>query len=552
MSADALSHPATPVTPTRSARYPELPPWRRRLRRSLFATGLYQSWLRRAAPAAIAWTPAAILKGSADAANAMFQGRYTFAGHTVQSAKDAPWRQPDMPPGWLAACHEFGWLTDFAAADGATARKQARELVRRWIADFGKWSPSVWRADTLGTRLVAWLTHADFLLVDAEPEFGGIFLRSIGEQLRHLGRAHRATDDTVHRIVARSSYVIATIAVGRRVPKWDRMVAQLIADTRSVTDGVATRCPGDLLRVLPALVGLRAALEANRKPAIDALADGIAAVAAILRVVMHGDGRLAVFHGSQEGSEKTIAALLAHGGRRPTAAGAAGFARLQQGRLLAIAETAAPGPSDGYAATLALEVSIGKERLFVNCGRPDNDDAAWQAAARATAAHSTLVVDDRNQDPTASATAPQVLRGEEGDSVWLDLSSHAYAHRFGVRLARRLYIAKDGHELVCEEQVFPAVMAESAESPGVLCARYHLHPKVAATPLGSGRQILLKLGNGTGWVFEVAEGTADLEDSVYFGDSGKARRTRQIVITRPIDARSCRVMWHLMRLDGRV
>ena len=67
-----------------------------------------------------------------------------------------------------------------------------------------------------------------------------------------------------------------------------------------------------------------------------------------------------------------------------------GFATLAQGRLRVIAETAGfslQGGIDGFASALAIEVSIGKERLFVNCGGPDGAEGAWRTAARVQPQH---------------------------------------------------------------------------------------------------------------------------------------------------------------------
>jgi len=552
VTAEALSDPGGAGATTEARGGPRLG-WRGALASALYRSGPYRAWLRRHPPQAIAWIPGALHVGSAARANAMFQGRYTFAGHTVQSAREAPWRRNEVSPAWLRACHEFGWLADFAAADGATARKQARELIRRWLADFGRWTREEWLPETLARRLIAWLTHADFLLVDAEPDFGPLFLRAIGEQLRHLRRVQGRTAATPARAMARASFLIGNMALAQRVSGWDRVFERLLLDVEDVAAGRSTRNPSQLLRVLETLLTLNEAMAANGRGENERLGSAIAALSATLRTVTHGDGRFAVLHGGDEEDRERIAAVVSRHAPRAVPAGAPGVARLQQARLLVIAQTADEVPNDDVPnlSTLALEVSVGKERLFVNCGRPDNDDADWQNAARATAAHSALVIDDYNQELASAASAtPHVLRGEEGDSVWLDLSAPTYMQRFGVRLARRLHAAKDGHELVCEDQVLPAG-PETGAAPQMLCARLHLHPRVNASLLGGGRQVLLKLGNGTGWMFELADDTAQIEDSVYFGEWGRARRTKQIVVNRKIENRASRVMWHLMRLDGR-
>lgn len=552
MTGDVPTDPAAPHHQTSTAQLP-VPRWRRQLATTLFRTNLYQAALRRGTHLTIGWTPPLVVPGSTNNANAMFQGRYTFAGHTVLSATEAPWRMPDVPPAWLRRCHEFAWLADFSAADGPTARRQTRALVRRWIVDFGRWSPLAWRPDILGIRLVAWLAHADFLLVDAEPDFSTTFLGQIGEQVRHLSRAQAVADTTAQRTIARASYLTASLALGRRIAQFDRQIDRVTATAQAVANGVATRTPSDILRTLPPLLTLREALRGAEKPVDPALDTAIDRLGSALRLLTHGDGGLAIFHGGIENDPETVATVVARTKRTPLPA-TFGFARLEQGRLRVLAEASGPPPIDdaGFAAALAIEVSIGKERLFVNCGSPEGRDDAWQAAARATAAHTALTIDDRNQDRSdLAAGSPDILRGEEGDNVWLEIASNGYAAAFGVRMTRRFHMAKDGHELVCEERIGPYGAGATTPNPQALCARYHLHPDVTASLLGDGRQVLLRLGNGTGWVFEVADGTVRLEDSVYFGQSGKLRRIKQIVVSRPVTARSGGFIWHLMRMDGR-
>jgi len=542
---------ATPNPP--SAPAPAVPRWRRQLATTVFRTNLYQASLRRGGDPTIAWVPPPVIAGSAIQANAMFQGRYTFDGHTVESAREAPWRMNDLSPAWILRCHEFGWLADFAAADGPTARRQIRELIRRWIVDFGRWSALAWRPDVLGIRLVSWLSHADFMLVDAEPDFGETFLRLIGEQYRHLGHAQGLAESGTQRSIARASYLTASFALGRRVATYERQLDRLIADATPVAEGRSTRSPSALLRTLPALVVARDAMRDGGKPPSTALDKIVDQLGAALRLLSHGDGSLAVFHGGKEEDPENVSSVLARTSKREITP-ALGFAKLEQGRLRLIAETLGPAPQDedGFASALAIEVSIGKQRLIVNCGAPDGAAGAWRAAARATAAHSALIIDDRNQEGGDRQNGlPDVLRGEEGDNAWLEIAANGYRNAFGVRTTRRFHIAKDGHELVGEERIHPLGPATTDANPVVLCARYHLHPKVTASPLGDGRQILLRLGNGTGWVFEAADSPAHIEDSVYFGDGGKPRRTKQIVITRPLEGRSCQIMWHLMRMDGR-
>ncbi|MGB1005628.1 MAG: heparinase II/III domain-containing protein, partial [Thalassobaculaceae bacterium] len=79
---------------------------------------------------------------------------------------------------------------------------------------------------------------------------------------------------------------------------------------------------------------------------------------------------------------------------------------------------------------------------------------------------------------------------------------------------------------------------------------FHLHPRVSASLVQNGTEVLLRLPSGTGWRFRVAGGALGLNDSVYFGDGGLAR-CQQIVIDADLDTAldqgACRIKWAFRR-----
>ena len=123
----------------------------------------------------------------------------------------------------------------------------------------------------------------------------------------------------------------------------------------------------------------------------------------MLRMFRHADGALAEFNGMGASEPDTLATLLAHGdadGAAVLDARYSGFQRLEAGAAVVIIDTGAPPPwsfsRDAHAGCLAFEFSSGLHRLVVNCGAPSADMVEAREAARASAAHSALVVDDHS------------------------------------------------------------------------------------------------------------------------------------------------------------
>ena len=151
------------------------------------------------------------------------------------------------------------------------------------------------------------------------------------------------------------------------------------------------------------LIDVRATLVSASVEVPFALQSAIDRMMPMIRSLRHGDGRFALFNGGIEGDDKIVNVALAHTGSTGGALMSAphsGFHRLAAGRAVIIADVGAP-PAPGsddlaHAGTLSFEMSVGKERVVVNCGGRGHGNGDWRDVLRATAAHSTVVVDETN------------------------------------------------------------------------------------------------------------------------------------------------------------
>src|SRR5581483_8860327 len=207
--------------------------------------------------------------------------------------------------------------------------------------------------------------------------------------------------------------------------------------------GHVERSPTLHLAVLRDLIEIRAVLRGGRVEPPAELQTAIDRMAPFLRYVRHGDGGLALFNDSNEEAAAEIDAVLAASeskGKPPQSAPHSGFQRLAAERSLVLVDAAAPAAIDGHAhaGTLSFEMSVGKERLVVNCGAHAADQSDWRRVQRATAAHSTVTIDDTNSSEILGPASAQpgtlgqrpehvVCQREDADgNVWLDLAHDGY------------------------------------------------------------------------------------------------------------------------------
>ena len=505
-------------------------------------------------PATLQVSPPDPWPGRADRGAAILAGRFRFAASEF-AADGSIWDPPGAPAEWLASMHGFTWLRDLVMLGGDEARRAARRLTADWIEKNGLWSLPAWRSDVAASRIVAWLSCYDTFFASGEDDFRQAVVQSIAAQLRHLDRAWRLETVGAARIAALKGLVFGALCMGgreqaeRRLEQLEHeLELQVLAD-----GGHVERNPGKLLAVLRDLLEIRAALGAARHEAPDALQQAIDRMAPMVRYLRGGDGALGRFNGAGGEDPLLLSAVLEQAsprGKPAARAPAAGFERLSAGKLTALVDAGgAPEPpfdQGAHAGALSLEVTVGRERLIVNCGAAPCNGEVWLAAERATAAHSTVTVNDRNSSELLASghiggrAARVSCEADSADgAMLLDMSHDGYLRSDGITHRRRLFLSAEGADLRGEDTL-------SGRGGVPFAVRFHLHPTVDATLLQSGRDALLRLPRDGGWRLRCSEPLA-LAESIYFEDAPEPRRTSQLVASGVTAEGGTTIKWALRR-----
>ncbi len=446
--------------------------------------------------------------------------------------------ESNAPRPLRALAHSFVWLRDLRALGTDAARMRARALVTDWIGA-PTLDPIAERADVAGARIAAWLGHYDFFAASADDGFRQKLMARLLADARGLSAAMPPEQIDARAFTALRGLIAAAIAL----PEHDaflnralRVLPQEI-DRQILADGChCERSPAQLLAVLQDLTDISALLKAGQAVQPPSLGLAIDRIAPALRALRHPDGGLSLFNGSKEMDFGLIELALAQAGRStrgPSAMNQGGFHRLSAGKSVMIVDSGAPPPPKldrfAHAGALSFELSIGKDRVIVNCGAVPYATGAWRDAARATAAHSTLVIADTNSSelrPDGLGRRPEKVaatRQESDGAHWLDLNHDGYLKPFGAIHTRRLFMSDKGEDIRGEDAVV-------APTPQPFTIRFHLHPAVKASLRQDGEGVLMRLPSGQVWELRAGGAAMTLEESIYLGGP-EPRRSEQIVLT---------------------
>ena len=466
----------------------------------------------------------------------LVRGELELCGGTV-ALRSGTWSDSAGSPVLRAAAHGFTWLRDLRALGTDAARIRARTLLAEWLSTCS--DPIARRPDVAGARLAAWLGHYDFFAASADDAFRQRMMSRLVSDARALAADLPAEEMDARALTALKGLIAAAVALPDQAAFLTRALRFLPPELarQILPDGChAERSPATQLAVLQDLVEVRALLQAAQAQPPAALASAIERMAPALRAMRHGDGNLALFNGSKEDTAATIDLVLAQAGRAGRSAQSlseGGFQRMQAGRTVLVVDCGRPPPPGvdrfAHAGTLSLELSVGRERLIVNCGGATAAGPQWRDATRATAAHSTLVIADTNSSelkPAGLGRQPEKVeaqRQEANGAHWLEASHDGYLKPFGAVHRRRLYLAESGEDVRGEDAV-------EASAPQPYSLRFHLHPGVSANLQGDGEAVLFRLPSGAGWRLRAEGARVSLEESIYLGGP-EPRRCEQVVLT---------------------
>ncbi|WP_085787354.1 heparinase II/III family protein [Ketogulonicigenium robustum] len=499
--------------------------------------------------------PEPFVMGEAERGRHLMAGRFVLDGRLVDVLGAAIWDNAM----YAAPLQRFDWLGDLAALGDDAARRRAQGWVWEWIDRYGKGAG--WTPQTAAARLVNMLHHAAFALQGMSDAAQRGYMQALGRQARYLSRSWALLPEGVERIYVLAALNMAAsdlVGMDRLRAKAEALLLRDLTGKISPEGEVQGRNPDDQAGLFIQLVLVATHRRAGGAAVPSKLQVAIASMAPVLRGLRHADGSLVRMQGSNGGHPAALDAALSLSEVK-TPAGTRlhmGFARINAGRMVVIADAAA-APASGHASATAIEVSVGRRPLLTSCGDGAPFGRDWLQAGRATASHSTMVIDagSRPADVMFARTALDGgTRLELGHDGWRAAHGLVYARQIDVDLAGRAVVAEEMLMTISPEDQtrFDRAMVLTGGRGVDFALRFHLHPDVSVLPQDDATQVNFVLKNGEVWTFS-HDGQARLtvEPSVFMENGAASpRNTHQVVLSGRVMSYATRMRWALGRATG--
>lgn len=497
-------------------------------------------------------------------------GRFAFAGELLLT-EGRPLFSCEMPSATFERIVSgFGWLRHLRTQRDSSANEFARAAVLSFLRRHRTRTGPSFATETVATRLNAWLCHSTVILKGADAAFYRRFIDAVISHERLLRRRYRGMARDELKLQVAMTLAMASISLDlsdRRKAEArqrldDELARQILPD-----GGHVSRCPDALLRLLLGLLPLRQTYINLEQPLPKRLLASIDRAYAALNFFRHSDGELALFNGSGRVPSTALSVLLRYdeiGSAGFKALPHTGFQRLEAGGTVLIADAGKPLSAHlsktAHAGATAFELSSGRNRFIVNAGVPAAPRGDAARMARATAAHSTVTIDDHSsiRFSRSNFLGPVAFGGLRHVEVERDENEHSddrlvmrhdgYLSRFRLYCERSLTLSPDGRTVSGIDRFRrPHDALPLARDGHVATIRFHLHPAIW-TMQEDADTIFMTAPDNESWLFSAPGCSPEIEDDVFFAASTGARASHQIVITADI-AEHADIAWQFKRLD---
>lgn len=523
-----------------------------------YSSTLYDWSLRGSTPDRLIVRPPDAWPGCAQRGHALFDGVLTHYGETLPLSQ-CGWMPYGLSDAWVRYVHGFSWLCDLRSLScekgmGADARRCARAMITSWMSYYSHWDKDTWTPGIVGQRLAMWLSHYEFFgqfdgLDEDADRFEHAFFEAAIRQARHLSHVFSQKNTDI-KSIGHFRAAKGLLYAGVGFEGYEGWIEQALSEiTRGIDEQIAgdgshrSRSPQALQDVLKVLLDVRMALQSADYPLPENIQHAIDRMGPALRFFRYNDKGFGLFNGSQEGNRDVLDSVMRQCGVRGKAMNSlpcTGFERIVHGRTTLLVDTGKAGENVAHTGPLSFEMVYGRQRVFVNCGHHPLDDE-WADALNAAPAHTSLTMDDRN--PVAGKPSYS-SREDHKNATLLEAAHEGYVSVNGFTHHRRLYVSDQGHDIRGEDTL---TASHDPQKSIQAVIRFHLHPKVMVSLIRDGQEALLRLPGGVGWRFHYSAGRLALEDSVYLGEGGQVRKTKQLAIYGQVSCKQAQILWAVQR-----
>ena len=448
--------------------------------------------------------------------------------------------------------HSFDFLNDLQQISKENLRIHGRKLTSHWIKKNNSWKSKTWDDFILATRICNWLKNYNFFFSTADEKFKKEIFNSILKQIEHLVKnfSNLKRNSDLIRII--KALIYTSISIPSKKYYYQIAIFNLRSEMarQILNDGCHfQRNPKIHIQVLMDLLDIRSILNSTKKIVFFDLQNSIKNMSVACRFFLHKDISLANFNGADNVNQKEIKNLMAEipkFKKNPRELTESGFQRVDTKDTTLIVDCGVPKNYDAtykaHSCSTTFELSYKKNKIIIN-----SFPGLEKKINRKTAAHSTLTLNNtnaykvlKNEHLSRVPDKMNVKRIERYGANVIEIENYGYKNQYDAIHKRLIYIDNKGLDIRGEDNIY-CPMEISFD------IRFFLDLNLKTLITNNGKNIVLRLPNGSGWKFSSSLEKLDIVSNRNININNQPITNEHIHLTGKIKELITVIKWSLKK-----
>ena len=452
--------------------------------------------------------------------------------------------------------HSFFWLFSL---DLKSSKKDTQNIILQWVEQILQYNSNSWEVDIVSKRIIAWLSNTKLTYEDSDDNYKDKFNKIIKKQINHLVNEIKASEWVDDKMIGCSAIILAGLSYQDKDSYLDiglNLLKKLVKISFADDGFPKSRNIRQLNFYLKYFVLIREWLKESQSEIPEFINENIYYLGQAYAFTSQNNKCHLLFNGNHENSNIDLDNYLRRFGYnfKSQDSELGGYAILNNKKILLVMDVG-PTPdkkisSNYQAGSLSFEIISNGRKLICNSGYFQNFKHPLNEISKSSAAHSTLILDDRSSCKfTKQSKIHESLRIIKKNVVfeknyWKINAAHdGYLKQYGIIHDRKIEFYPEQMKFIGHDKIISKNDIRNLKFE----IRFHLEPNVKVMKTQDGKSILIDL-NGEGWKFISNHNTINIDNGLYFGKKNSFVDNKNIFISGMTNDDNQTIKWEITKL----
>jgi len=458
----------------------------------------------------------------------------------------------------LKKLHSFYWLFTI---DLKSSKKITHSIIQNWINKNQNYNPEIWEINTLSKRIVSWIANSQLTYEDTSDEYKINFNRVIIKQVNHLINEINRSEMVDDKMIGCSAIILTGISYNQEkfLSYGLNLLKKIINSSFDNEYFPKSRNIRQLVFYLKYFVLIRELLKESLNDIPDYLNEIIYYIGKAYIFSWGSIKESLLFNGNHVSDLSDFDKYLnIHKYKFTNERHELGGYSILKNKNIIIAMDNGSTPDKYYSddfqsGPLSFEAIYKGNKIICNSGYFQNQNHKLNNISRSTAAHSTLILNNRSASTFKKKNKKTIL--DSGfkslnknivyeKNFWSIKGSHnGYLKKFGTIHERILEFFPESNKILGKDKLIKKKNYISTNFE----IRFHLMPNTKVTKTQDNRTVLIELEN-SGWKFFTNFGNISIETGLYFGKKNTYSENQNIFISGNTQKEDQLVEWEIIKI----